>query len=302
MRQLFIVNSAKALNAKADNSGASVTPFDFSNLAKGAISFFELGASTCLDGSTAPLKNFAFAFGRSTGNIIFPEIDINSLSVTETEPSAGVKFSAVFTAPSATDKKEYTLIFVKKGVVPNERNKFTISVVANGTSASTLATAIANAINNKANKMFDMTATVSNAQVTVTCNNVGEHWGVIAADELAGTSITVTDAKPEIGGKSYMLDLASRCAAGKGYNLTSENVKELYPGYPEEIEDVVVPTSGYHIFNLRFATNRASGKQMDEKVWQYVHIAVPATNSDLTKFQTILGQPVLVNEPIPESD
>ena len=48
MKQLLIVNSAKALNAKKDSNGANVTPLDLSNIAEGAIGFFELGGSTML--------------------------------------------------------------------------------------------------------------------------------------------------------------------------------------------------------------------------------------------------------------
>lgn len=58
MKQLLIVNSQKAINAKADANGAAVTPYDLSNLAEGAITFFELGASTLL--AAAPYKEFCY--------------------------------------------------------------------------------------------------------------------------------------------------------------------------------------------------------------------------------------------------
>lgn len=302
MKQLIIVNSAKALNAKADNAGANVTPFDLSNLAEGAITFFELDASSVL--AAAPTKNFAVALGKGADKpaFVFPEIDVNTLKVTKTLPAQGKKFKVVFTAPSATVKKEYTLIFVKKGTVPNERSKFTISVVAKTATAADLATAIVNAVNSKANTLFNMKATVSTAQVTIECNNLGENWTVIAADALDGTSLTITKAEKEIGGKDYILDLASQCAAGKGFNYTAENAHELYPGYPEVVENLVPnaasgsSTTGYAIYNLHFATGRDFGKQMDERVWQTLHIAVPVNNASISTIDTILGQPVLVNE------
>lgn len=302
MKQLIIVNSAKALNAKADNAGANVTPENLSNLAEGAITFFELGADSVL--AAAPTKNFAVALGKGANKtaFVFPEIDVNTLKVTKTLPAQGKKFKVVFTAPSATVKKEYTLIFVKKGTVPNERSKFTISVVAKTTTAGDLATAIANAVNSKANALFNMKATVSTAQVTIECNNLGENWTVLAADSLDGTTLTITKAEKEIGGKDYILDLASQCAAGKGFNYTAENAQELYPGYPEVVENLVPnaasgsSTAGYAIYNLHFATGRDFGKQMDERVWQTLHIAVPVNNASISTIDTILGQPVLVNE------
>ena len=298
MKQLLVVNSAKALDAGLTSHKVN----DLSGLEKGAITFFELGSDTAL--SAAPTKKFAVALGKGAGMpaLVFPEIDVNTLKVTKTLPAQGVKFQVVFTAPAATAKKEYTLIFVKKNTVPNQRNKFTISVVAKTTSANDLAAAFVTAVNSKANTMFNMTASASSANVTILCNNVGEHWNVVAADELEGTSLTITQAEREIGGKEFMLDLASQCAAGKGFNLTAENAKELYPGYPEEIEDLVPnaasgsSTTGYAIYNLHFATGRDFGKQMDEPVWQTLHIAVPVNNDSISDIDTILGQPVLVNE------
>ena len=101
-----------------------------------------------------------------------------------------------------------------------------------------------------------------------------------------------------IGDKAYIQDLASRCAAGKGYNLLGDDGKEIYPGYPEDVEDLVPNTSGssgastagYAIYNLHFATRRLAGKQLNELVWQYVHIAVPITNSSYATFDTILPE------------
>lgn len=291
MKQLLIVNSAKALDAGLTSHDVQ----DLTGLEAGAITFFELGSDTAL--SAAPTKNFAIALGKKTVSkvpFIIPEVDIETLTVTETLPAQGVKFQVVFNAPSATAGKEYTLIFVKRGTVPNERSKFTVSVVAKTTSASDLATLIANAVNSKANPMFNMIASTSTAQVTIQCNNVGEQWTVVGADELASTSLTITNAEPEIGGKAFVSELASQCAAGKGFNYTAENASELYPGYPEAVEDLVPnnvsgsSTTGYSIFNLHFATKRDFGKQLDERIWQNVHIAVPVTNASYSDIKAIL--------------
>lgn len=297
MKQLLIVNSQKAINAKADASGAAVSPYDFSNLAEGAISFFELDASTLL--AAAPTKNFGIALGRGTNMpaFVIPEVDLSTLSVVKTLPSAGAKFSATFTMPTPIVGKEYTVILVKKGTVPNERNIFTTSIVAGSTTAATEATALVKYINNKANDLFNVKATVSTAAITITAQD-GNDYEIKFADALTGTTTSaLTQGKKAIGDKAYIADLAQRCAAGKGFNLLDQESRDIYPGFPEAVEDLVpnssgtggVSTAGYAIYSLHFATGRAAGKQVDERVWQYVHIAVPITASSYATIDTILG-------------
>lgn len=293
MKQLLIVNSAKALDAGL--TAGSVK--DLSALEEGAITFFELGSDTSL--SAAPTKNFAIALGKGAKSpaFVIPEVDLETLTVTETLPAKGVKFKVVFNAPAGTAKKDYTLIFVKKDTVPNQRNKFTITVSVGSANltAAQLAAKFVDAVNSKANEMFDFVASNVSDAVTIECNNMGELWNVVAADQLEDTSLTVTQGEREIGGVEFIKDLASQCAAGKGFNYTAENAHELYPGYPEAVEALVPnaasgsATTGYSVFNLHFATKRDFGKQMDERVWQNVHIAVPITNASYSDIKTILG-------------
>lgn len=292
MKQLLIVNSAKALDAGL--TAGSVK--DLSALEEGAITFFELGSDTSL--SAAPTKNFAIALGKGPKSpaFVIPEVDLDTLTVTETLPSKGIKFKVLFNAPAGTAKKDYTLIFVKKDTVPNQRNKFTITVSVGSANltAAQLAAKFVDAINSKANEMFDFVASNVSDAVTVECNNMGEHWNIVAADQLEGTSLTITQGEREIGGVEFIKDLASQCAAGKGFNYTAENAHELYPGYPEAVEALVPDaasgsaTEGYSVFNLHFATKRDFGKQMDERVWQNVHIAVPITNASYSTIKNII--------------
>lgn len=292
MKQLLIVNSAKALDAGL--TAGSVK--DLSALKEGAITFFELGSNVSL--SAAPTKNFAIALGKGAKSpaFVIPEVDLETLTVTETLPAKGVKFKVVFNAPAGTAKKDYTIIFVKKDTVPNQRNKFTITVSVGSANltAAKLAAKFVDAINSKANEMFDFVASNVSDAVTVECNNIGELWNVVAADQLEGTALTITQGEREIGGVEFIKDLASQCAAGKGFNYTAENAHELYPGYPEAVEALVPDaasgsaTAGYSVFNLHFATKRDFGKQMDERVWQNVHIAVPITNASYNTIKNII--------------
>lgn len=298
MKQLLIVNSAKALTAKKVNADAAATPYDLSNLAEGAITFFELGASSVL--SAAATKNFAIALGRAGAKpaFVIPEVDIDTLEIVKALPAPGAKFSATFTFPTPTIGKEYGFILVKKGVVPNERNLFTTTIVAGSTTASTEATALVKAVNDKANELFNVTASVSTAAVTIAANDDAD-YEIKFIESLAGTSTSsLTHAKPAIGDKKFIQHLAQQCAAGKGFNLLDQESLDIYPGYPEAVEDLVPNTSGnqgastagYALFSLHFATGRKAGKQVDERVWQYVHVAVPVNNSSFSTIEAILPE------------
>lgn len=297
MKQLLIVNSAKALNDKKSSTGAEVTPYDLSNLAEGAISFFELGGSAVL--AAAATKNFGIALGRS-GDVmpfIIPEININTLSITVTQPSAGKKFKAEITIPTPEAGKNYSLTLVKKGTVVNERYKYSVTdFVPAGTSmtAAAMATSLGNQFKNYAsNGTLAITVTVSSAKITIESNNYTDQYELVASDSLHGTAVTTTPSKPNIGDKAYIEKLAQQCTAGKGFNYLAQESRDIYPGYPENVEEIAqteLDTKGYVVFNLRFATNREAGKTMDEAVWQYVHIAVPKNNSSYSTIAAMLPE------------
>lgn len=288
MKQLLIVNSNKALNA-AGGSTIS-TPYDFSGLDEGAIAFFELGGTTLLSGPAT--KNFGIALGKGANKpaLVIPEVDIDTLEIVQTLPYKGATFAASFTMPTTVVGKEYTIILCKKGVVPEERNLFSTTIVAGTTTAATEADKMRKAINAKTGEMFPFVATGSSSTVTITCQVPGEDYEIKFADALYGTSTSsLTHGKKAIGDKDYIIDLAQQCAADKGFNYLDQASKDLYPGYPEKVEEVGTmnasgsgdsSTVGYKIFNLHFATGRKAGKQVDERVWQYVHIAIPLTKAD----------------------
>ena len=297
MKQLLIVNSKKALNAKKSSTGAEVTPYDFSNLAEGAVSFFELGGSAVL--AAAATKNFGIALGRG-GDVmpfIIPEIDINTLNITVTQPSAGQKFKAEITIPTPVAGNNYTLVLVKKGTVVNERFKFTATeFVPAGTSmtAAAMATALGNQFKNYAsNGTLDINVTISSAKITIESNNYTDQYELVASDSLHGVDVITTPSKPNIGDKHYIETLAQQCTAGKGFNYLARESRDIYPGYPEPVEEIAqadITTKGYVVFNLRFATKREAGKTMDEAVWQYVHVAVPKDNTSYSTIAAMLPE------------
>ena len=196
MRQLLIVKSPTSFNTPAtpiDNGLASHGVNDLSGLKVGAISFFELGNSVSVHES-APTKNFAIALGRKNNQhpFIIPEVDINTLHVTKALPYKGHQFSVVFTMPTTIVGKEYTLRFYKKGVVPHERNSWTVSIVASTTTAATEATAFKKAMDSKISDKFNLTTSVSTAQITITGNNF-EDWEVKVFDKVYALKTHIED-------------------------------------------------------------------------------------------------------------
>ena len=302
MKQLLIVNSAKALKTGVAD--------DLTVLDAGQIGFFNLkpdasgtNAGKVTFFTTKPTENFGIALGRGANvpAFVIPEVDVNTLNVNFAAPKAGKVFEAKFTFPTPVVGKEYGVVIIKKGVVPHERNTWYVSVVAKTTTASTEATALVNAIKSKTNDMLTVTASNSGAVVTISGINIGENWGVQLVDGLDGTAFAANypvNAEPNIGDTAYIQDLAQRCAADKGFVYLDQASKDIYPGYPEAVEQIAqadIATKGYTVFNLHFATKRMSGKTGDEQVWQYVHIAVPTNNASLDTIKAILEQPVLPN-------
>ena len=316
MKQLLIVNSARALNAKLPSG--SVTGVDLSGLAPGAVAFGELGAKTVLSGPAT--KNFWIALGRPNGQAPFliPEVDIMTLSIAKSVPVAATTFEVEFTVPDPADVtelipttsrvispiNEYGVVFIKRGAVPHERNTWTVQVSSQSSSASDVATAIAKAVNDKSNELFPFTASASSEDVTVTCLNAGEDWEVRFIDCLEGLNgeptytqsngfvtgytigdTTVTYGKKAIGDKADIQDLASRCAAGKGFTDTNRNGDTIYPNYPEAVEDTT-----YNVYTLRFRVGRDSAKTRDERVWQIVHVAVPVGATAASSIESILPE------------
>ena len=297
MKQLFIVNSAKALKTGVAD--------DLTVLDAGQLGFFNLtpeasgaNAGKKLFINTAPKANFGIAIGKPNNSQAFdiPEVEVNTLQVVEAVHAAGVNFTATITIPTPVAGKTYTLVLVKLGVgINGERNKWSESIyVPTGTSmtANQLAAKFRDAFQAKADAgSIDITVSGTNAAVTLTGANY-EDWKLTAGDDLFGTTVTNTFAVPAVGDKAYVEKLARECAADKGFTNLDLESQHLYPGYPEPVEDTT-----YNVFTLRFAVGRAAAAQTDSRVYQIVHIAVPSDNASLDTIKAVLGQPVLVNQP-----
>lgn len=283
MKQLIIAtgeSSASTSNAIYDYTTIDAGKFALIDLA----THKRVAYNTNLAGTD---KKLALVLGAASGKMPFviSEIDCKSLTIVEGAKQAGTTYAATLTVPTPVVGQTYTIVVVKLGVGFNKRNKYTASTIATaGDTAITVATRLTEELSNKfIGNISDVTfnLTVSNmssgqnpaatAAIKFTGTVVGEGYEVLGADALLGVAPTsVTIAKPNVLDKAYVQDLASQCAAGKGFNFTYADGDSIYPAYPE-----AVSASWYAMKTLRFAVPRASAKTRDEVVNQIVHICTP---------------------------
>lgn len=275
MKQLFICQK----KAYATDSAKST---DLTTVPEGTIAMFSLADGTLL--TKTPTANFSLVVGRAAGKMPFmvPEIDVKSFSVTKATYEAGAKFTAKITVPTPTKGTHYTVVITKKGTVFNERNNWTFTTMATTTTAADVAKQLTAQINGNKYQL-GVKAEYTGGAITITALEAGKDYEVLGADGLMGVALTdVTHGKKAVCDKAYIQDLASRCAAGKGFNYAADDGKEIYPGYPEVVAD-----DQYVLYSLRFAVPRVASKQRDEVVYQLVHIAVPVGSEAITTLDAI---------------
>lgn len=277
MKQLFISKKKAYATSTAKSTDLTTVP-------EGTIALFSLKDGSLL--SAAPTSNFSIAVGRASGKmpLFFPEVDVKTLQVTKASYTAGATFTAKITVPTPEKGTHYTVVVTKKGTVFNERNNWTFTTVATTTTAADVAKQITAQINGNKYQL-GVSASYSGGAITITALEEGKDYEVLGADGLMGVAPTdVTHGKKAVCDKAYIQDLASRCAAGKGFNYAADEGKEIYPGYPELVDE-----DQYILYSLRFAVPRVAAKQRDEVVYQIVHLAVPVGSAAITTLDTIFG-------------
>ena len=277
MKQLFICQKKAYATSTAKSTDLTTVP-------EGTIALFSLKDGSLL--SAAPTSNFSIAVGRASGKmpLFFPEVDVKTLQVTKASYAAGATFTAKITVPTPVKGTHYTVAIVKKGTVFNERSNWTFTTIATTTTAADVAKQITAQINGNKYQL-GVKAEYTGGAITITALEAGKDYEVLGADGLFGVAPTdVTNGKKAELDKADIQELASRCAAGKGFNYLSGDGKGIYPGYPE-----VVDEEQYVLYTLRFAVPRVAAKQRDEVVYQIVHIAVPVGSAAITTLDTILG-------------
>lgn len=268
MKQLLICNSNNGFISA--NEGEPMESIDLSNANPGDLvlgSFANHGLTSIYLGQVR----------KNSTPFIISEIDLKSLDIHIAESQTSANYTGAVTIPTPEDGDTFTLILVKKGAVPHERNTWTATETIFDATKQT-ATKVAEKLANYFKAFADsgslpVEVSVSGAAITIT--GLKGDWTLKCGDDLYGTEVTETPRVRAID-KAYIEDLASQCAAGKGFTDTYQNGDSIYPGYPEEVEDTT-----YVLYTLRFAVPRLSAKTRDEVVSQLVHIAIPTSNSDL---------------------
>lgn len=282
MRQLFICTSAAVL-------AATNSPQDLTNVAAGTIGMWENGDdSNWL--SAAPTADFSIAYGRPNSQAVVIPIDFASAHVTVSTPQKGKMFKADITIPEPVAGKDYTLQLIKLGTENHERYSWTVT--DNG-SHKTTAAAMAKSLGDQFTNMIEagneqldgLKVTVAEAKITIEAKKNYQGWNLIAADDLAGTDVTITAAVAPTLDAAYVKNLASFCAQNRGFSNVYSDGASIYPGYPMEVEDTT-----YKMYSIQFKYPRKYGRSRDEAPIQELAIVVPTGNTTLTKLlDTILA-------------
>lgn len=279
MKQLLISQKKAYATSTAKSTDLTTVP-------EGTVAMFDLATGALLTNAAKATGDFSIVVGRAAGKmpLMFPEVNLKTLEVTKATYAAATTFTAKITVPTPTVGEHYTVIVTKKGTVFNERSNWSFTAMAKDTTAANVAKQIAAQIN--ANKyQLGVKAEYTGGAITITAVEAGKDYEVLGADALLGVAPTeVTNGKKAVCDKAYIQDLASRCAAGKGFNYAADDGKDIYPGYPE-----VVDESQYVLYTLRFAVPRVAAKQRDEVVYQLVHLAVPVGSASIATLDVILG-------------
>ena len=279
MKQLLISQKKAYATSTAKSTDLTTVP-------EGTVAMFDLATGALLTNAAKATGDFSIVVGRGTDKmpLMFPEVNLKTLEITKATYAAGATFTAKITVPTPEKGTHYTVVITKKGTVFNERNNWTFTTVATTTTAADVAKQIAAQINGNKYQL-GVSASYSGGAITITAIETGKDYEVLGADGLMGVAPTdVTNGKKAVCDKAYIQDLASRCAAGKGFNDTYADGDSIYPGYPE-----VVDEDQYVLYTLRFAVPRVAAKQRDEVVYQIVHLAVPVGSASIAAIDVILG-------------
>lgn len=197
------------------------------------------------------------------------EISTRRFSYTKTSYAAGTKFSASITVPTPVEGNDYTLMMAKKGVVLNERNKWSATIKAKqGDTAATIATYLTNELK-ALGKNEAFTASLFTDTITVTATNY-QDWELLAADDLYGTTVTTTThGLPPVCDDAYIKDLYRQCIGDEGIYGTDLSGMKLYK------ERTIASSTNWTLYTLQFYNPKPFKTTTGEDVRQIVHIAIP---------------------------
>lgn len=253
------------------------------DIAAGAVAFYyqKAGVLTPTATGTEITGKADLIMGRTSalgGPVILP-IHKKHFSYSKGVYQAATKFVGTVVIPTPTAKGSYALILNVNGKKFNERNKYTADTYVpadTGTTSAQLAQKLVTEINGNTSS-HGLVASLNASTITLTASEFGINYTLIPAEKLMGATVTVTTkGAPAYGDALYVMDLANKAAADKGFNYTySDDMELLYPSF--NVNPLSQPNAadvGYTIFTLRFAEPR-DVKTRDEVVHQIVQVAFP---------------------------
>lgn len=269
---------------------------DFNAVAAGALGvFYNLaGVPTVTTDGSEIKKHAMLVLGRaaSKGGPISLPIYKNNFSFVKGEYTAATTFVATVTVVAPTKVGDHSIIVARKGVLFNERNKYTASVYITDltTTATVLATKLIKAIN--ANSAASgVSATNVAGVITITAAKSGIDYAIVTADNLQSITPSVTTkGSAAYGDAAYVRDLADKAAAESGFNYTFDQGRDdkLYPGYPvEPLASPLATDVGYTIFTIKFSEPREV-KTVDRVVNQIIQVAIPTGATQIATFEAVL--------------
>lgn len=264
MKQLFVTAGTTALATAIK---------DVSVAAKGELSVVDKG----------DYYSMILYRGANVQPLIMDMVDKKSMHVTKTEYKAAVKYTATITVPLLTTDIEMELSIFKKGACFNERNVWITSVhkTKSVSTAAKMTEELAKQIN-FSSSYHKLVAKASGATLTITGPDDGSDYVITASKVKRNTTtnyplyeteeitVTETNGSSGIADVRYVENLASMCAANRGFEYTALEGRDIYPGYPIELPSSV---TSYNIYNIRFADRKVI-RPTDEPINQLLHIAV----------------------------
>lgn len=271
MKRLIIAGSATLATTPA-----TLAAIGASGIAAGQIALYRGDTGAVISAAlTEQIPSFGLFVGVDTfatdGEYMqsIAEISTRRFSYTKTPYAAGTKFSASITIPTPVEGKDYTLMMAKKGVVLNERNKWSATIKAKqGDTAATIATYLTNELK-ALGKNEAFIASLSTATITVTGTNY-QDWELLAADDLFGTTVTTTaHGLPPVCDDAYIKDLYRQCIGDEGIYGTDPSGMKLYK------ERTIASSTNWTLYTLQFYNPKPFKTTTGEDVRQIVHIAIP---------------------------
>lgn len=248
----------------------------------GALSFYKFKSKANItDAANAIAEDFGIQVGKGANVLptIVDEVNFSNLTVTKSTPKAGSLFTAKMTISNVVAGQDYTIVIVKRGVVFNERNTWTVTYQAKpnptGTGSSDTVTTIAAALANDVNANGSG-LTASNSSGVITFNAAaGDYtdYEIKGADMLMNVEATnVTHGVVPTLDKAYVKDLYQQCIGDKGIQYTDPSANELQPNRYNDFAFIDGLSAIHGMYTLRFANKRHSARTTEDLVWQEIHI------------------------------